>query len=88
MIDIVKQLADEFEDRFNDEFDENIFLYMTEAMHGKSKRTIAEAADDVVCALHGVDWEECVETDEYIQDSHGITLAVMAELKNRWARNY
>jgi len=93
-IDKLDVLVDEFYDQFENEMGEYLFVFLTEAQ-GRHKRTMIEAAEDVNCAVRGLDMQKLVDEeyehysyDDGFQDSQQLSAEIMTRLLRKYAENY
>lgn len=92
-IDAADKLVDEFYGTFENEMSEQLFLYLTEE-NGSRKRTMMEAAEEVVMSLHGVSAEDYLnetapeDYDYYFMQASDLAAEIMTRVLRRYAEEY
>lgn len=93
-IDKLDTLIDEFYDQFENEMGELIFIFMTE-INGRHKRTPHEAAEEINCAIRGLDMAKLIDEeydhysyDDGFMDSQKLASQIMDGLMKRYTREF
>ena len=93
-IDAIDRMIEEFYDQFENEFSEQMFLFMTEE-NGRRGRTLCEASESINGAIHGHDMMKLMDDeieelpyDEFFMQNADLSGQVMARLIRKFAEEY